>query len=86
MKDSYISFDPISERVCVLKLQGNSIKKSQILIIQVYLPTTDHKDEEVEEIYDQIFRVIENTSKRDYLIVQGDFNAKINGLKTLHPD
>ena len=54
-----------------------SAKPQNITIIQVYAPTSDHEDQEVEEFYEKIESIIQKTPKKDLLIVQGDFNAKI---------
>ena len=46
-------------------------------IIQVYAPTSDHEDQEVEELYEQIENTLKKVPKIDLIIIQGDFNAKI---------
>ena len=75
-------YDPISDRLAVLKLNG---KFSKINIIQCYFPTTKHPDEEVIKLYDQIQDIVDATPKRDHLIVMGDFNSKVGGLHTTYP-
>ena len=82
LKDHVIDFNPISDRIAVLKLKT---KVSKIIIIQTYFPTTQHPDEEVEEIYNTIQDIIDRTPTRDTLIISGDFNAKVGGLKDSHP-
>ncbi|XP_076452247.1 uncharacterized protein LOC143287892 [Babylonia areolata] len=54
-----------------------SAKPHNLTIIQVYAPTTDHDDEETEEFYEQIDSIIATVPKKDMLIVQGDWNAKV---------
>ena len=46
-------------------------------LIQVYAPTTSHSDEEIEEFYETIEQTISHSPKKDSLIVQGDWNAKV---------
>ena len=46
-----------------------------ITIVQVYAQTSDYDDNEIEEFYDQLQNVIDETSKQDILLVQGDWNA-----------
>ena len=45
-------------------------------IIQVYAPTSDHDDDEVEQFYEDITKALEE-HKASYTIVMGDFNAKV---------
>ena len=75
-------YDPISDRLAVLKLNG---KFSKIVIVQTYFPTSEHPDEEVNQLYDQIQDIINKTSKRDHLIIMGDFNPKVGNLNTNYP-
>ena len=44
--------------------------------MQVYIPTSDYNDNEIEELYDQLQNVIDQTPKKEILVVQGDWNAK----------
>ena len=46
-----------------------------IIIVQAYAPTSDYDD--IEESYDQLQNVIDQTLKKDILVVQGDWNAKV---------
>ena len=48
-----------------------------ITIIQEYAPTTDYSDEDVEEFYDQLQEVLDEVPKKDIIVIQGDWNAKI---------
>ena len=43
----------------------------------MYSPTTDYDDNEVEEFYEQIDYIIKEVPKKDILVVQGDWNAKV---------
>lgn len=72
--ESVTNFIPVSERIMLLQINA---KPTQINIIQVYAPTTDHTDEEVEEFYSQIIDILEKLPKQDLNIVMGDFNSKI---------
>ena len=48
-----------------------------ITIVQAYAPTSDYDDNKIEESYDQLQNVIDQTPKKDILVVQGDWNAKV---------
>ena len=75
-------YNSISDRLAVLTLQG---KENKIHLIQVYFPTTTHPDEDVDKLYDQIQNIIDNTPKRDFLFIMGDFNARVGGLHNIYP-
>ena len=48
-----------------------------IITIQIYASTTDYNDDDTEDFYDQPQEVIDQAPKKDILVVQGDWNAKI---------
>ena len=41
------------------------------------MPTTDYDDDDIEDFYDQLQEVIDQAPKKEILVVQGDWNAKI---------
>ena len=43
----------------------------------MYAPTSDYDDNEIEEFYDKLQNVVDQTPKMDLLVVQGDWNAKL---------
>ena len=49
----------------------------QYPIIQVYAPTSCHDDGEVDHFYQKLQETIDQTPKKDILVVQGDWNAKV---------
>ena len=42
-----------------------------ITIVQAYAQTSDYNDNEIEQFYDQLLNVIDQTPKKDILVVQG---------------
>ena len=54
---------------------GQSLKN--IRIVQVFTPTSHYDDNEKEEFYNQPQNVIDKTPKKDVLVVQVDWNAKV---------
>ena len=46
-------------------------------MIQVYMPTTEHEEEEVEETYSIIDELLKETDGKDCTIVTGDSNAMV---------
>ena len=51
-----------------------------ITIIQVYAPTSSYDDSDVDEFYRELQSLIDQTPKQDILVVQGDWNAKVEGM------
>ncbi|GFN94478.1 ribonuclease hi [Plakobranchus ocellatus] len=68
------SWCPISDRVVVAKLVA---KPLSLGIIQVYAPTSDIEDVEVEKFYEEIEKAKGYLKSQDIIIVMGDFNAKV---------
>ena len=64
----------MSDRILLIRLNANSVN---ITIIQVYMPTTEHKEEEVEEAYSIIDELLKETDGKDCTIIMGDFNAVV---------
>jgi exonuclease III len=71
---SVISCSPISSRLISIRI---SAKPHNLTVIQVYAPTSDHEEDEVESFYEGIEQVIKKTPKKDILIIMGDWNAKV---------
>ena len=65
---------PISSRLISIRLRATPFN---ITIVQAYAPTTDYNDDQVEEFYTQLQGVIDKVDKKDILIIQGDWNAKV---------
>jgi exonuclease III len=62
----------VYDRIIAIKLQAESII---ILIMQVYMPTSEHEDE-VEELYDIIKEILEEVGEGDTnTIIMGDWNS-----------
>ena len=46
-------------------------------VIQVYAPTTNAKEAEVERFYEDLHELLELTTKKDTLFIIQDWNAKV---------
>ena len=46
-------------------------------VIQVYVPTTDAEEAEVEQFYEDLQDLLELTPKKDVLFIKRDWNAKV---------
>ena len=56
-------------------------KPFNITVLQVYAPTTNAKESEVDQIYEELEDLIELTPKKDGLFIIGYWNAKVGGQK-----
>ena len=74
MRKSFLSFEPLSERLCKLRLQG---KFRNVTLISAHAPAEESPNAIRNEFYDQLSQECEKTHKCDFLILLGDFNAKI---------
>ena len=52
-------------------------KPFNITVNQVYAPTTNSKEAEVELFYEDLQDLLELTPKKDVLFIIGDWNAKV---------
>ena len=52
-------------------------KPFNITVIQVYAPTTDAEEAEVDQFYEDIQNLLELIRKKDVLFITGDWNAKV---------
>ena len=54
-------------------------KLFNITVIQVYAPTSNVEEAEVERFYEDLQDLSELTPKKDVLFIIGDWNAKVGG-------
>ena len=52
------------------------------MIIQVYAPTRNTKEAEVEQFYEDLQELLELTPNKDVLFIIWDWNAKVGSLET----
>ena len=57
-----------------LHFQG---KPFNITVIQVYAPTSNAEEAEVEQFYEDLQDLLELTPKKDVLFIIGDWNTKV---------
>ena len=57
---------PVSSRLISIHLRTVPFN---ITVVQAYTPTSDYDDNEIEEIYDQLHKAIDQTPKKDILVV-----------------
>ena len=62
-----------------VRFQG---KPFNITVIQVYAPTSNTEEAEVEQFYEDIQDLLELTPQKDILFIIGDWNAKVGSQET----
>ena len=65
---------PVSSRLITIRLRAVPFN---ITIVQAYAPTSDYDDNKIEEFFYQLQNIIDQTPKKDILVVQVDWNAKV---------
>ena len=63
-----------NDRMISVHFQG---KPFNITVIQVYAPTTDAVEDEIDQIYEDLQDLLEQTPKKGVIFIIGDWNAKI---------
>ena len=63
-----------NDRMISVRFQG---KPFNIIVIQIYALTSNTKEAEVEQFYEDLQDLLELTSKKYVLFILGDWNAKV---------
>ena len=74
VSNSMVAYRAISDRVLCVRIRATSFN---ISFIEVYAPTTEATDREVEEFYDQIRTALDISQSQDIVFVAGDSIAKV---------
>ena len=67
------------DRMISVCFQG---KPFNITVIQVYAPTSNAKEAEVEQLHEDLQDLLELTPKKDVLFIIGDWNTKVRSQET----
>ena len=73
VQNAVLGCDLKNDRMISVRFQG---KPFNITVIQVYAPTRNSEDAEVEPFYEDLQDLLELTAKRDVFFIKGDWNAK----------
>ena len=68
-----------NNRIISVRFKG---KPFNITVIQVYAPTSNAEEAEVEQFYEDLQDLLELTLKKDVLFIIGDWNAKVGSQET----
>ncbi|KAL4135669.1 hypothetical protein QTP88_007267 [Uroleucon formosanum] len=85
-------FNPISERICMIRLRT---KPKEICLINIHVPTENSDGVDKDEFYEEVTRIYDRVLENVIKIVLGDANAKIGkelmfvptiGLESVHEE
>ena len=79
VQNAVLGCDHKNDRMISVCLQG---KPFNIIVIQMYVLTSNTEEAEVERFYEDLQDLIELTSRKDVLIIIGDWNAKVGSQET----
>ena len=68
-----------NDRMISVRFQGKSFN---ITVIQVYAPTSNAEEAEVERVYEDLQDLLELTPQKDVIFIIGDWNAKVGSQWT----
>ena len=75
---SILGYWTISDRLMLMKLKGHPFN---ISIIQVYAPTSESDEEEIDKFYDMLDKAKGQCKSQEVVIIMGDLNAKVGSGK-----
>ena len=68
-----------NDKMISVRLQG---KPFNITVIQVYTPTSNAEEAEVEQFYEDLQDLLEQIPQKDFLFIIEDWNAKVGSQET----
>ena len=75
---SVLGYNSVSGRIITITLHGKPVN---ITLVQIYAPTLDAEDDEIDEFYNILQQVTDSISNSDVKIIMGDWNAKVGSNK-----
>ena len=79
VRNAVLGCNPKNDRMISVRFQG---KPFNITVIQVYAPTSNAEEAEVERVYEDLQDLVELTPQKDVLFIIGDWNAKVGSQET----
>ena len=79
VKNAVLGGNLKNDRMISVRLQD---KPFNITVIQVYAPTSNTEEADVEGFYEDLQDLLELTPKNDVLFIIGDWNAKVGSQET----
>ncbi|XP_068083183.1 craniofacial development protein 2-like, partial [Anabrus simplex] len=63
-----------TDRMMSVRFQGQPFN---ITVIQIYAPTTEAEEEDIDQFYEDLRELLQLTPKKDVVFIIGDWNAKV---------
>ena len=79
VRNAVLGYSLKNDTMISVRFQG---KPFNIKVIQVYVPTSNTEEAEVEQFFKDLQDVLELTPKKDVLFIIGDWNAKVGSQET----
>ena len=79
VRNAVLEYNLKNDRMISVRLQG---KPFNITVIQVYAPTSNAEEAEVERFYEDLQDLLELTLKKYVFFIIGDWNAKVGSQET----
>ena len=79
VQNAVLGFNLKNDRMISVRFQG---KPFNIIVIQVYAPTSNAEEAEVEQFHEDLQDLLKLTPKKDVLFIIGDWNAKVGSQET----
>ncbi|KAK2706384.1 hypothetical protein QYM36_016430 [Artemia franciscana] len=73
-RNALLEWEPVSCRLARIRLKGNP---ANVSIISTYAPIRDATETTKDDFYGELQQLSSSIAARDYLIVAGDFNARV---------
>ena len=80
MSNAVLGCNLKNDRMISVCFQG---KPFNIMVIQVYAPTSNAEEAAVERFYENLQDLLELTPEKDVLFITGDWNAKVGSQEIL---
>ena len=79
VQNAILGYNLKNDRMISVCFQG---KPFNIMVIQVYAPTSNAEEAEIEWFYEDLQDLLELTPKKDVLFIIGDWNVKVESQET----
>jgi len=73
-REAMISYNLVNPRIIAARFKGTPLNNAAI---QVYAPTAESTEEELEGFNEQLEQTIKDLPKKDVKVIVGDWNAKV---------
>ena len=74
VRNTVLGYNLKNDRMISVHFQG---KPFNITVIQVYTPTSNTEEAEIEQFYEDLQDLLELTPQKDVLFIIGDWNARV---------